>query len=99
MNMKTILFMFFAIPMVLGPGQATQRQPGQDQPAPPRADVIVLHGNIYTGITVASSFHETKRADAMAIRGDRIQEIGKESDILKLKGPETRIINLDGHFV
>jgi predicted amidohydrolase YtcJ len=104
MNMKTILFVFCAISMVLAQGQPTQDQPTQgqparQQPAPPRADVIVLHGNIYTGITVASSFHETKRADAMAIRGDRIQEIGKESDILKLKGPTTLIINLDGHFV
>ena len=76
-----------------------QDQPAQEPAPAPRADIIVLHGNIYTGVTVASSFHETKRADAMAIRGDRIQDIGKESDILKLKGPETRIINLDGHFV
>ena len=104
MNMKTILFLFCTISMVLAQGQPTQGEPmqarpTQDQPPPPRADVIVLHGNIYTGITVASSFHETKRADARASRGDRIQEIGKESDILKLKGPETQIINLDGHFV
>ena len=104
MNMKTILFLFCTISMVLAQvqpmqGQPIQDQAAQDQPPAPKADVIVLHGNIYTGITVASSFHETKRADAMAIRGDRIQDIGKESDILKLKGPETQIINLDGHFV
>src|SRR5437667_2290889 len=107
MNIRTILFLFCTISMVLTQptlGQSTQDQPRQDQPAQeqppaPRADVIVLHGNIYTGITVASSFHETKRADAMAIRGDRVQEIGKQSDILKLKGPETQIINVDGHFV
>jgi predicted amidohydrolase YtcJ len=104
MNMKTILFLFCTISVVLAQGQPMQGQPKQDQPAQeqppaPRPDVIVLHGNIYTGITVGSSFHETKRADAMAIRGDRIQDIGKESDILKLRGPQTQIINLDGHFV
>src|SRR4029077_8709184 len=38
-------------------------------------------------------------ADAMAIRGDRIQAIGKEDEILKWKGPQTEVINLDGHFV
>src|SRR6478672_6885620 len=99
MNMKSILFLFCTISMVVAQDQAAQNPPSQDQLPPPRADIIVVHGNIYTGITVASSFHETKRADAMAIRDGRIQDIGKESDILKLKGPETRIINLDGHFV
>ena len=40
-----------------------------------------------------------KRADAMAIRGDRIQAVGKEAEILKLKGPQTEVISLDGRFV
>jgi predicted amidohydrolase YtcJ len=99
MNMKSILFLFCTISMVVAQDQAPQNPPSQNQPPLQRADIIVVHGNIYTGITLASSFHETKRADAMAIRDGRIQDIGKESDILKLKGPETRIINLDGHFV
>jgi predicted amidohydrolase YtcJ len=34
----------------------------------------------------------------MAIRGDRIQAAGKEDEILKLKGPQTEVINLSGHF-
>jgi predicted amidohydrolase YtcJ len=72
---------------------------GQEPQTRPKADVVFLHGNIYTGIAVNASFHELKRADAMAIRGDRIQAIGKEEDIVKLKGPETEIINLSGHFV
>src|SRR5256885_13839362 len=94
MNMKTILFLLCTISMVLA-----QDQPRQDQPMPPRADTIFLHGNIYTGVAVASSFHAIARVEAMAIRSDRIQVVGKESEILKLKGPETQIINLDNHFV
>ena len=89
MNMKTILFLLCTISMSLA----------QDQPTPPRADTIFLHGNIYTGVAVASSFHAIQRVEAMAIRSDRIQDVGKESEILKLKGPETQIINLDNHFV
>jgi predicted amidohydrolase YtcJ len=72
---------------------------GQDDSAKPKADVIFLHANIYTGIAVTSSFHEIKRADAMAIRGDRVQAVGKEEEILKLKGPQTEVISLDGRFV
>jgi predicted amidohydrolase YtcJ len=33
------------------------------------------------------------------VRGDRIQAVGEDADILKLKGPETEVINLAGHFV
>jgi cytosine/adenosine deaminase-related metal-dependent hydrolase len=72
---------------------------GQEPQTRPKADVVFLHGNIYTGIAVNASFHELKRADAMAIRGDRIQAIGKEEDIVKLKGPQTEVVNLGGHFV
>ncbi len=70
----------------------------QNQQAKPKADVIFLHGNIYTGIA-ASSFHEIKRVQAIAVRGDRIAAAGTNDEILKLKGPQTEVINLDGHFV
>jgi predicted amidohydrolase YtcJ len=72
---------------------------GQEPQTRPKADVVFLHGNIYTGIAPSASFHEIKRADAMAIRGDRIQAIGKEEEILKWKGPQTEVVNLGGHFV
>jgi predicted amidohydrolase YtcJ len=71
----------------------------QTQTNPPKADAIYLHGNIYTGVTGASSFHEIQRAQAMAVRGDRILAIGTEADILKLKGPATTVLDLRGSFV
>ena len=57
----------------------------QAQANPPKADTIYIHGNIYTGVTGASSFHEVQRADAMAIKGDRILLIGKESGCSQVK--------------
>lgn len=63
------------------------------------ADIIYVHANIYTGVTGNSSFHEVQRAQAMAMRGDRILAVGNEADILKLKGEATRIVSLNGHFV
>jgi predicted amidohydrolase YtcJ len=64
-----------------------------------KADIIFLHGNIYTGVVGASAFHEVQRAEAIAVRGDRIEAIGSENDVLKLKGPSTEVINLENHFV
>ncbi len=71
----------------------------QAQPNLPKADTIYIHGNIYTGVAGASSFHEVQRADAMAIKGDRILLIGKEADVLKSKGPTSVVVDLRGQFV
>jgi predicted amidohydrolase YtcJ len=65
----------------------------------PKADVVFLHGNIYTGVVGASAFHEAQRAEAMAVRGDRIEAIGSEKDVLQWKGPSTQVVDLAGHFV
>ncbi len=66
----------------------------------PKADVIFTHGNVYTGaVDAPSSLGAGKRAEALAVRGDRILAVGTRNEIAKLKGPETKIIDLGGHFV
>jgi len=65
----------------------------------PKADVILLHGNIYTGALANSQFSSVERQEAVALRGDRILAVGKNPDIEKLKGPQTQVIDLGGHFV
>ena len=66
----------------------------------PKADLIFTHGNIYTGVTgAASSFGAGKRSEALAVLNDRILAVGTRDEIMKLKGPETKIVDLDGHFV
>src|SRR5260370_3020957 len=66
----------------------------------PKADLIFTHGNIYTGVVdPASSLGAGKRAEALALRGDRILAVGTRDEIMKLKGPETQIVELDGHCV
>jgi len=71
----------------------------QEQPVKPKADVIFTHGNVYTGVPVMSAFKAIKRAEAIAVRGDRIQAVGENTEILKLRGPDTQVIDLGGHFV
>ncbi|MGB9235752.1 MAG: amidohydrolase [Terriglobales bacterium] len=72
----------------------------QDAAPRPKADAIFTHGDIYTGaLDASSSLGAGQRAEALAIRGDRILAVGTREEIAKLKGPETRIIDLGGHFV
>ena len=65
----------------------------------PRADAIYFHANIYTGVPSNSPFGSTLREEAIAVRGDRIQAVGKNVDIMKLKGPDTEVVDLGGRFV
>jgi predicted amidohydrolase YtcJ len=71
-------------------------------PAPeakPKADIIFMHANVYTGVPSNTPFSSVLREEAIAVRGDRIQAVGKTVDIEKLKGPQTQVIDLGGHFV
>jgi predicted amidohydrolase YtcJ len=61
------------------------------QPAP--ADLILHNGRIYT-VTP-----NQPRANALAIRGDRLVAVGTDADVLALRGPQTRVIDLEGHTV
>jgi predicted amidohydrolase YtcJ len=65
----------------------------------PKADILFLHANVYTGVPANSAFSSILREEAIAIRGDRIQAVGKMVDLAKLKGPQTQVIDLGGHFV
>ena len=70
----------------------------QRLPSQPRADIIFLNANIYTGVET-SSFHAIQRAEAMAVRDGRVEAVGRNDEIVKLKGPSTEVIDLGGHFV
>jgi predicted amidohydrolase YtcJ len=80
-------------------GVTTTTAGAQTVPSQPRADVIFLNANIYTGVVDTSSFHAVERAEAMAVRDGRVEAVGRSDQIVKLKGPSTEVINLGGHFV
>jgi predicted amidohydrolase YtcJ len=64
-----------------------------------KADAIFTHGNIYTGTVDGSSLAAGKRAEAIAVRGDHILAVGARDEVMKTKGPETKVVDLGGHFV
>ncbi|HEY1657128.1 MAG TPA: amidohydrolase [Candidatus Sulfotelmatobacter sp.] len=64
-----------------------------------KADVIYIHGNVYTGVSANNQFSSIDREEALAVRGDRVLAVGKNAEIQKLKGPQTQVVDLGGHFV
>ena len=76
-------------------------QTGTQAPADarPKADIIFIHANVYTGVPSNAQFSSILREEAIAVKGDRIQAVGKNVDIQRLKGPQTQVVDLGGHFV
>jgi predicted amidohydrolase YtcJ len=94
---------FLAVPIVAvviaaSPIVQAQAQTGATDPRP-RADAIYIHANVYTGVPANTPFSSVLREEAIAVRGDRIQAVGKNVEIEKLKGPQTQVVDLAGHFV
>src|SRR5271157_3729379 len=78
-----------------------QNAPSVQPPAVsgPKADTIYIHANVYTGVPSNAQFSSILREEAIAVRGDRIQAVGKNLDMQKFKGPQTEVIDLGGRFV
>ena len=93
-----ILLLGLASGVLAQSGVSTQS--AQPSAQKPKADLIFTHGNIFTGVVdAAASLGSGKRAEALAVLGDRILAVGARDEIMKLKGAETKIVDLDGHFV
>ncbi len=54
------------------------------------ADTILLHGKVWTVDKAMPT------AEAVAIRGERIAFVGSDAQVMKFKGPHTRMIDLAG---
>jgi len=57
------------------------------------ADLILINGNIYTVDSLQA------RAQAIAVKGERILKVGSNEDIRQLKGDSTQVIDLEGKFL
>ncbi|MEI9980571.1 MAG: amidohydrolase [Edaphobacter sp.] len=79
------------IATLLFTGSAVAQQP---------ADTILLHGNILTGAHLRPNdpSQTPAKVTALAIADGKIIAAGTDSDITKLKGPKTRVIDLHGAF-
>ena len=69
-------------------------------PAPAPPDTLYIHGDILTGAHLKSSDPSTTpaRVTAIAVAHGTITAIGTDAEILKLKSPATKVIDLQGAF-
>ena len=58
-----------------------------------QADLIVTAGRVWTGDSARPT------AQAVALRGERIVAVGSRAEVLRQRGPSTRVIDLPGAFV
>jgi predicted amidohydrolase YtcJ len=65
---------------------------GRKAPAVEPADTIFINGGIYTVDARRS------RAEAAAVRDSRIVAVGRNADVLPLKGDNTRVVDLTGRM-
>lgn len=84
---------FFAVLALWGDTRSARRALPQEPNANAEpATLLLIHGNIYTGDA------ERPRAEAVAIRGDKIIAVGSAADLQKWKGPKTDTIDFAGRF-
>ncbi len=85
-----------ALLCIVAYAQSPAPKPEESKPVP---DVIFLHANVYTGVPANTPFASILREEAIAVRGGAIVAIGKNIEIERMKGPQTQVIDLGGHFV
>lgn len=66
------------------------------------ADFIFLNGDIYTGAALpympGATVPSPRRAQALAVKDGRVIAVGTNDEVKKLKGKQTKVVDLGGHF-
>ncbi len=86
MSMSGARFWFVGLSLVLALSEPTTR-------AADLADLILHHGKI---VTVDSDF---SIREALAVEGDRLIQVGTNDDVLRMRGPNTTLVDLAGKMV
>ena len=98
LSRKIAVLAFFAVAL------ATSLSAQQSQVSVPAAlvaypDLIVYNAKIVTMDDASLNNSPGRIAEAMAVRGDRIQFVGSNQEILQYAGPQTRKMDLKGRTV
>jgi predicted amidohydrolase YtcJ len=88
MLVKAKQFLFFIILLVIFTTVC-----GQSKITKEKADIALINGNIIT------LNRNLPRAEAIAIKGNRIFAVGKRAEIESLIGEQTKVVELDGKLV
>ena len=72
---------------------------GKDAPAPTPAITIEPATLVLKNTKVVTVDDANPQAQAVAVRGDRIVAVGKNDDVARFVGPDTRVLDLAGKLV
>ncbi len=92
MSRRSLLFVLTFAVLVAAHATVPARAVWQQSARPP-ADLVLINGKV---VTVEESPAE---AEAVAVVGDRIADIGSTADIKRHVGPGTQVIDLEGRLV
>jgi predicted amidohydrolase YtcJ len=96
--MKIFFVVFLGLTM-------TSLASAQPQTSP---ETVFINGDVYTGAisilakgsqNAYAGAMEDKRVQAIAVAGGKITAVGANEEIQKLRGPNTQVVDLHGHFV
>jgi hypothetical protein len=94
---KHLIKPFLLCCLVFNAWNRSSAQSTRPAPRPAPADVLLFNGNILTGEGLLT--HDPKRVTAIAVRGGVVIVAGTDATVLKLRGPESEVIDLKGAFV
>ena len=97
-----ILFLGLFMPKPLagrGPERPGKESARYEARLPRGADLLLLHGKIWTGEPASRRGKKPVFEEAMAILDGRILDVGSVSQILHYMGKSTKVIRLDGRLV
>jgi predicted amidohydrolase YtcJ len=92
MNSSRILAVVVSLGLAGVSASCARASAEQQQPTPAPADLVLTNGKV---VTVDDARPE---AQAMAIRGDRIQALGTSAEMKRYVGPSTQVIDLQGQL-
>lgn len=88
---RVVLRAIFLLPFTFFLTLATRNEPVAAQPG--MASILIHNAVVHTVDA------KQPRAEAIAIRGDRILLVGSNADVMKVRGPYTRVIDAQGATV
>ncbi len=93
---KKLLVSFCCLAAAIASAYAQSSTPADETGV--KAEMVLLHGNIWTG-EPGSDAPSARHAQALAIRRGRILAVGSDAEMQPLIGPQTKVIPLNGQFV